>query len=340
MAHELRQLGWNGKIGIFLHVPFPPAEIFTVLPWAAPLLEMVLDYDLFGLQTRRYERNLLDSLTAELHGHVMGKSFIRDGRSLRASTFPIGIDAETFERMASQREDTPTGRFLRNISPAHQIILGVDRLDYTKGVVQRLRTFEYLLERYPALRGKVTFIQISAPSRSRVPEYVEERQQVDQLVGRINGRFSDAAWVPVHYLYRSIPQAELVAFYREAEVGLITPLRDGMNLVAKEFVASQGDDPGILVLSKFCGAAETMREAMIVNPYDIEGTAAAIHRALRMSRRERRSRWDALVQDIRRNSADAWSDGFLEDLESGEPIDAPRRAGPQVHSISVDVATC
>ena len=318
LGHELRRLGWEGKLGFFLHTPFPPAEVFSVLPWAGQLLEMLMDFDLVGVHTRRYLQNLFDSLSTELHGLVIGKTFIHNGRSLRVGEWPIGIDADAFQQMASRREETSTGIFLRRISPAHQIVVGVDRLDYTKGIVQRLLAFEHLLEHYPGLRGRVTLVQISAPSRSRVPEYVEERRQVDELVGRINGRFSDAAWVPVRYLYRAFPHNELVAFYREAAVGLITPLRDGMNLVAKEFVASQGDDPGVVVLSKFCGAAETMRQALIVNPYDIEGTAAAIHRALRMSRRERMSRWQALIEEIRTYTAEAWSDAFLEELEVGE----------------------
>ena len=328
LGHELRRLGWQGEIGCFLHTPFPSAEVFTVLPWAPQILQMLLDYDLFGVQTRRYLGNLFDSMATELNGAVIGRDFVCGGRSLRANAWPIGIDAEAFQQMASQRQETPTGVFLHRISPAHKIVLGVDRLDYTKGIVQRLLTFEHLLEHYPALRGKVSLVQISAPSRSRVPEYVEERQKVNQLVGRINGRFSDAAWVPVRYLYRSFPQHELAAFYREAEVGLITPLRDGMNLVAKEFVASQGDDPGVVVLSKFCGAADTMKQALIVSPYDIESTAAAIHRALRMSRRERRSRWDVLMQEVRTFTAEAWSDSFLDDLETGGSPDLERQQAP------------
>ena len=320
LASELRRLGWQGKIGAFLHTPFPPAEIFAVLPWATQILDMLLDYDLFGVHTRRYLNNLFDSLSTELHGVVIGQSFIHGDRKVRAGAWPIGIDSGAFERMAISHKETPTGTFLRGISPAHQIVLGVDRLDYTKGVVQRLLTFEHLLEHYPRLRGRVTLVQISAPSRTRVPEYVEERQQVDQLVGSINGRFSDAAWVPVRYIYRSLPQEELAAFYREAAVGLVTPLRDGMNLVAKEFVAAQGDDPGVIVLSKFCGAADIMKQALIVNPYDIEGVATAIHRALTMSRRERTSRWEALIQDIRTYSAEAWSDSFLDALASSPSL--------------------
>ena len=194
---------------------------------------------------------------------------------------------------------------------AGRLILGVDRLDYTKGIPARLRIMEYLLEHYPSLRGRVVLVQISAPSRSRVPEYTAERESVDQLVGRINGRFAEAGWMPVHYLNRSYPQRELAGFFRQADVCLVTPLRDGMNLVAKEFVASQGPNPGVLVLSKFCGAAETMPEALIVNPYDEAETAAAIYRGLMMPLKERRSRWEALMEGVRRDTAEAWSESFL-----------------------------
>jgi trehalose 6-phosphate synthase len=316
LGHELRKLGWKGKIGFFLHTPFPPAEVFAVMPWARQLLDMILDYDLFGVHTRGYLRNLFDSLADELDGVTIGNTFVSGGRSMQAGAWPIGIDAEGFRKMAVARQESTTGSYIHEISPDHQIVLGVDRLDYTKGIIQRLITFEHLLERYPALRGKVSLVQISAPSRSRVPEYVEERQHVDQLVGRINGRFSVAEWVPVRYLYRSIPQDELVAFYRESQVCLITPLRDGMNLVAKEFVASQGDDPGVVVLSKFCGASETMKQGLIVNPYDVESTAEAIHRALKMPKHERISRWNSLMEIISTYTASAWSDSFLNELET------------------------
>ena len=164
------------------------------------------------------------------------------------------------------------------------------------------------------MRGKVNFIEVSAPSRTRVPEYIEEKREVEQLVGRINGRFSEADWVPLRYLNRSFPWPELVAFYRVADVCVLTPLRDGMNLVAKEFVASQGDDPGVVVLSRFAGVADSMEQALQVNPYDIEGTAESIHRALMMPLPERRARWDALIRDVRTFTAQRWSDSFMSEL--------------------------
>ena len=314
LGHELRNMGWEGRAGFFFHTPFPPAEVFSLLPWAREVLDTLLDYDLVGVQTRRYAQNLRDIWTEEVGGPLIGDTFADGDRSTRLMVYPIGTDTEEIGRLASGAAESDASRLLRRMSPGHSIVLGVDRLDYTKGIVFRLRAFQHLLEHYPAMRGQVTMIQISAPSRIRVPEYVEERRQVDQLVGQINGRFSEAGWVPVHYLYRSFPQSELVAFYREANVGLITPLRDGMNLVAKEFVAAQGDDPGVVVLSRFCGAAETMRDALIINPYDVEETGRVINLALRMPRKERVDRWKALMEGLRAFDAHDWSDGFLSDL--------------------------
>lgn len=314
LGSELRRLGWKGKVGFFLHTPFPPEESFSVLPSSPELLEMMMDYDLMGLHTRRYANNLVHSLSSELDGTHIGDTLRTRDKSLRIRVYPIGIDVEGFERLARQPGMSPEGEYMRDGAPDHKIILGVDRLDYTKGITHRLLTFERLLERHPRLHGKMSLIQISAPSRTRVPEYVEEREHVDQLVGRINGRYTEAGWVPVHYLYRSIPQDQLVCYYREANVCLVTPLRDGMNLVAKEFVASQDDDPGVVVLSKFCGAAETMRDALIVNPHDISGTAETIFTALNMPQRERVLRRDALMEHVRTFTSHWWSDTFLEEL--------------------------
>jgi len=315
LGRELRQLGWKGKVGWFLHTPFPPAEVFTILPWSGRFLDMLLDYDLVGLHTRRYANNLFDSLSWELDGSVLGNSVVVGQRSLRVGIYPIGIDPEAFRPVAGQSDNDKNSELIPTDSN-HQIILGVDRLDYTKGIPQRLLTFEQLLDRHPDLRGQVSMVQISSPSRREVPEYLEEQHQVDLLVGHINGRFSDADWIPIRYLYRSYPQTELVSFYRLADICLVTPLRDGMNLVAKEFVASQGDDPGVLVLSKFCGAAYTMRDALIVNPYDIEGTSEALYKALTMSRQERQARWEGLMQDVGNNTSRRWCEAFLAELSA------------------------
>ena len=332
-GRELRRLGWRGRMGFFLHTPFPSAEVFAVLPSAEDLLRGFEAYDLIGLHTARYAHNLLDALPSELDGTVDGSVFTSSRGSTKVGVYPIGTDPTNFERWSreagDEQADTLLQRLLSRRAPDPQrprIVLGVDRLDYTKGIPQRLLTFEQLLESHPSLRGKVTLIQITAPSRTRVPEYIEERERVDQLVGRINGRFSEADWAPVHYLYRSYPQPELARFYREADVCLVTPLRDGMNLVAMEFVASQGPDPGVLVLSRFCGAAETMPDAVTVNPYDVEGTAEALYGALTMTADERRGRWESLMDGVRNRTAVSWSEGFLDELAGAESADASRPA--------------
>ena len=316
LGHELRQLGWQGKLGFFLHTPFPPAETFAILPWAQPLLESFLAYDLAGFQVDRYAFNLTDALQTCLGGSATAKSYTLGEKRLRVAVHPIGIDPTIFDAWAKEERSTEAGPLLSQLSAPRKVILGVDRLDYTKGIPQRLRIYEHLLEQHRSLRGQVTMVQISAPSRSRVLEYVEEKTEVDQLAGRINGRFGETGWVPVHYLYRSYSHQELAVFFRQADVCLVTPLRDGMNLVAKEFIAAQGPDPGVLVLSEFCGAASAMPEALIVNPHDTEETAATVFRGLTMPLKERRRRWEALIKGVRRDTAAAWSESFLADLAS------------------------
>ncbi|MEE9285798.1 MAG: trehalose-6-phosphate synthase [Dehalococcoidia bacterium] len=320
LGDELRRLGWKGKIGHFLHVPFSPADIFAILPWSRDLLETLFAYDLVGFHTKRFAHNLLDALETAFGGTASNGVFRWGDRSLRVGVHPIGIDPESFARWARVGEPGAVDRLLQRISPQHRVILGVDRLDYTKGVPDRLLAFEHLLKHYPSVRRGVSMVQISAPSRATLPEYINEKERLDLLVGRINGHFAEAGWDPVHYLYRAYTQEELAAIYRRTDVCLVTPLRDGMNLVAKEFVSSQTHgDPGVLVLSEFCGAAETMKQALIVNPYDIEGTARTIYRALRMPLAERRNRWEHLFSEVRTNTSEAWCDGFLHSLVEGDP---------------------
>ena len=324
LGRELRELGWHGKIGFFLHVPFPPADIFAILPWSRQILTDLLSYDLVGVHTNGYLRNLSDSLADQLRDLTSGtvfapdgtSTFTHDGMSTRLGVYPAGIDPAVFQDPAGEDARGLAEQLSIANSPDHRIILAVDRLDYTKGIPQRLRAFERLLERNRSLRGNVTFVQISSPSRSRVPEYIQEKDQVDQLVGRINGRFSEGGWVPVRYLYRSYSQRELSRFYRDADVFAVTPLRDGMNLVAKEFVASQRENPGVLVLSRFSGAAVTLTDALLVNPYDVSGTAAAIYKGLRMSTSERKRRWGAMAAEVWEHTAQRWSDSFSSDLAS------------------------
>ena len=316
LGYELRRLGWKGKLGFFLHVPFPPSEIFRIMPWSRGTLESLLYYDLVGVHDERYRHNLVDAMDVELGGEYSGESYRHGGSTTRLGVFPIGIDPDAFRPREDGHEHNLSGELGLAEVPDRKLILGVDRLDYTKGIPHRLRIFERLLERHPNLGGKLTYIQISSPSRTRVPEYVQEKEQVERLVGQINGRFSEAGWVPIRYLYRSYAQSELAGFYHETDVCLVTPLRDGMNLVAKEFVAAQDvESPGVLVLSQFTGAANTMKDAVIVNPYDIDGTAEATYQALRMPVSERRRRNRSLLSVVERHSSQNWSDSFCATLQ-------------------------
>ena len=316
VGEELRRMGWQGKIGFFLHVPFPPADVLGILPWARHILEACLHYDLVGVHTERYRRNLVDSLSTIIGGALSGRTYSSGDLSTQIGAYPIGIDPTPFRPSTSRNGRGLAERLSISKAPAHKTILGVDRLDYTKGIPERLRAYERLLYRNRSLRGRVTLAQISSPSRTRVPEYIAEKERVEELVARINGRFSQDGWSPIRYLYRTYPTDDLARFYRDADVCMVTPLRDGMNLVAKEYVAAQGPNPGVLVLSKFSGAASEMDEALLVNPYDIEATAGATQQALRMSLDERRRRWRSLMTTVEENTSQTWADGFLTDLAS------------------------
>ena len=311
LGRELRRLGWEGKMGFYLHVPFPPSEIFGILPWAGTLLTCLFDYDLVGIQTPKYVHNLREALRDQLGTEISGDTVHHQDRSMELRSIPVGADAPAFREMAENQVPTPVSSFLRDFPKDKKLLLGVDRLDYTKGLVQRMQAIERLLDDHPELIGQVTLIQISAPSRTNIPEYARERERVDSLVGKINGKFGEADWMPIHPMHRPYSQQALAHLYREADVCLVTPLRDGMNLVAKEFVASQTSDPGVLVLSHYCGAAETMQDGLLVNPYDSQQTAAAIYRALTMPKSERQRRWKALYADVRDNTARNWCYGFL-----------------------------
>ena len=312
---ELRKLGWTGKIGFFLHIPFPPSEIFGIMPWARELLTCLFDYDLVGLQTPKYLHDLQESLVDELGAVIDGDTAHHQGRTMEVRSFPVGADAQAFQEMAVSQVPSRVSRFLEDLPKDRQLLLGVDRLDYTKGIVQRMQAMEQLLDDHPELRGHVTLVQISAPSRVTIPEYTRERERLDSLVGTINGKFGEVHWLPIHTLHRPYSQQDLALLYREADACLVTPLRDGMNLVAKEFVASQTSDPGVLVLSRFCGAAESMHEALMVNPYDFQETASAIYRALTMPGPERQRRWKALFEDVSSHTAHDWCYSFLAALD-------------------------
>lgn len=316
LGRELRRLGWKGAIGFFLHIPFPPYELWEVLPRSRELLLAMLDYDLVGFQTRSALDNYLYCWRRQFDGSWDGVSLAVGPRSQRAGAYPIGIEPSIFLPPESARRPRARRGELSRVVRGRRLLLGVDRLDYTKGIPERLLAFEALIGAHPALRRRVSFVQIASPSRSRVPQYTEQKQRVDSLVGRINGELADHDWVPLRYLYRSYPQEVLARFYREADVGLVTPLRDGMNLIAKEFVAAQyPDSPGVLVLSRLAGAAEQLPEAVLVNPFCPDEVAEGIAQALAMPIEERRERHGALLSTVLAGTAGDWSRRFLDDLQ-------------------------
>jgi len=298
----------ESRLAFFLHIPFPPFDVFRLLPWDREILRAMLACDLIGFHVRGYVQNFMDCVERSLGARVdreLGLVEYGD-RTTRVDSFPLGIDFNSYESLALAAPPSP------GPGPgSSKIVLGVDRLDYTKGIPDRLRSFERLIEVHPEHRERVVLIQLAVPSRSQVVEYRALKREIDELVGQINGRFATATWSPIRYLYRTVPQQRLAALYRDADVALVTPIRDGMNLVAKEFIACQVGDPGVLILSRLAGAADTMREALLVNPVDIDGTADALHRALTMDEPERRSRVAALRRRERRDDVDAWVERFL-----------------------------
>lgn len=305
------------KIGFFLHVPFPPAEVFRILPQREEVLHGLLGSDLIGFQTHEhlgaFRRTLLQVLGAESR---MDRVEI-DGRVVSLAAHPIGIVTDEWERLVSA--DTGVAKRVADLRARHagrQLVLAVDRLDYTKGIPERLRAFRHFLVTRPEWRGRVTMIQIAVPSRERIPRYVELRREVSELVGELNGELGTATWNPVIYLRRSVSRSELAALYAAADIAWVGSLRDGMNLVAKEFVACQQDRAGVLLLSEFAGAAGEMGEAIRVNPYDEQGSADALERALMMPEDERHERQGALLGRVRRSNALAWAEGFVSELQA------------------------
>ncbi|MCB9555314.1 MAG: trehalose-6-phosphate synthase [Deltaproteobacteria bacterium] len=329
VAGYLRELGANRRTGFFLHVPFPPLDIFLRLPWRAQVLNALLQFDLIAFQTMRDHRNFMQCVRTLLPGIRLEKEdkFVSKvttpERSLRVAAIPIGIDYDEFARGAEQAAEAAW--YIHEKLPERQLILGVDRLDYSKGIPQRIRAIGNALERYPDLRERFTFTQVVVPSREDVPEYQELRSEIERLVGEINGRFTTSGWTPIHYIYRSLTREELLAYYRTSEVMLVTPLKDGMNLVAKEFCACSIEENAVLILSEFAGAAAQLsRYALLVNPYDVEGVADALHTALSMDGKERQSRMHRARTVIRRESIYWWVDNFLKAAISADLSYFPR----------------
>ncbi|MCH4091424.1 alpha,alpha-trehalose-phosphate synthase (UDP-forming) [Acetobacter sp.] len=304
LAQELRALGVTAPVGFFLHIPFPPWSLFRALPPATALLEAMQSYDLIGVQTEEDAQNLWECLRVE---GMTDPS--------RVVACPIGIDPVSFSEEAREAFDGPEVRRLRESLHDEPLIIGVDRLDYSKGLEERFLGYEKLLIRYPEHHGHVTYLQVAPVSRGEVEEYRLLRRQLDETIGRINGVFAAYDWTPIRYLTRPIARQTLAGFYRLADVALVTPLRDGMNLVAKEYVAAQNpDDPGALVLSHLAGAAPELDEALLVNPHDADAIADALHLALTMKKKERKRRWDILNSEVRNTTAGSWARDFLKAL--------------------------
>lgn len=328
VARYLEESGIGANKAFFLHIPFPPWGLFMRLPWRTEIIHSLLAYDLLGFQTERDRRNFIQCVrscfpTSRVKGHPRNQYIDHGGRQIRLGAFPISIDYDAFNALAASDEVAKKAWLIHETLPDRKLVLGVDRLDYTKGIPERLEAFEVLLEKYPEIQGKVTLVQIAVPSRTHVPEYQLMKESIDRTVGRINGRYTRDGWIPVHYIYRNLARLDLVSYYRTAEIALITPLKDGMNLVAKEYCASCVENLGVLILSEFAGAAVTLRRgALLVNPYNVEHVADQIFEAYQMSRSEQRRRMSQLRREIQHNNVFHWVKGFLEaagrpDLQPG-----------------------
>ena len=316
LARELRQRGVASPIGFFLHIPFPCYDLLRAMPGHRDLLADLLHYDLLGTQTANDLHALRAAMSRSLNASQRERGLRWQGRDIDAGVFPVGVDVGELEDLASRSAASPRVQRLVQGLGGRNLIVGVDRLDYSKGLPERLRAYEALLCEYPDHRQRTVYMQIASPSRTSIQEYDDLRRQLDEATGHINGTYADLDWVPMHYLNKTFARGSLMGLHRAARVGLVTPLRDGMNLVAKEFVAAQDPrDPGALVLSDLAGAARELGAALLVNPYDSDAIAVALHRALTMPLEERRERHQAMMQVLRRNDLTRWSRSFIERLQ-------------------------
>ncbi len=318
VAEALRADGVTNRLGFFLHTPFPAPSVFMTIPAHAELARALCQFDLIGFQTEANRTAFEDYILREAGGRRLpGGRLAAFGRAVQTGVYPIGVNVDEVRQQAEAEANRRQAARLGASLGGGKLILSVDRLDYSKGLQQRFLAFEHFLEAHPEHRGRVTFVQIAPPSRSDIETYRQIRSELEGEAGRINGRFAELDWMPLHYLNKGFARNLLMPLYALAEVGLVTPLKDGMNLVAKEYVAAQDpEDPGVLVLSQFAGAAAEMDAALIVNPYDRAGVAGAIARGLAMELPERRERHAALTEALRRNSLERWRDRFLADLTS------------------------
>ncbi len=330
LAQKLREAGAAQPIGLFLHIPFPNIEVLRALPVYGELLQAMLAYDVLGFQTET-DRDAFRSAAAYVWGTQVltsGNTVTLGGRCVTTEVFPIGVDVDAIQREATESLTTETCKRMLAGLLGRRLMIGVDRLDYSKGLVERFKAYERFLETHPENQNRVTFMQIAPLSRADVRAYAEIRRELEQTTGRTNGRFADTDWTPIRYLNRNFPHDVLMGFMRSALVGIVTPVRDGMNLVAKEFVAAQDPaDPGVLILSTLAGAARELASSLLVNPYDPRGMAHAIQQAFTMPLAERRDRHQAMIEVLRRNSITAWHSSFVSTLESHTTPQLKRRIG-------------
>jgi trehalose 6-phosphate synthase len=318
LGAALRALGAAQRIGFFLHVPFPPADLMAALPRHEQLVRALFDYDLVGFQTEADLQRFGDYVERVAGGRMRAGRASAWGRSVAARAFPIGIDAEGFRAQAVSAGGEQEYRRAREALGGRTQIIGVDRLDYSKGLLRRFSAYEEYLERYPEAQGRMEFLQIAPVSRGEIRAYREFRFELEQAAAHLNGRFARVDWTPLRYLNRALPRRTLAGFYRASRIGLVTPMRDGMNLVAKEYVAAQDPaDPGVLVLSRFAGAAQQLKAALSVNPYDAAEMAAALYAADTMSVEERRNRHAEMWRDLCRHDVRNWCDDFVRQLAAG-----------------------
>lgn len=313
LAAELRKMSWSGRIGFFLHIPFPSPDTFRALPEADVMTKALSAYDIIGLQTRTGVTNLKRLLIEDCGGVEVGsEGVLVYGRTITLRHCPIGIDASDFRAATKSKPAAKAKKKLRRFLGDRKLIIGVDRMDYSKGIPQRFEAVSKLFDTYPETHGVTSFMQIAPPSRAVVDEYRQLRETLDELCGRINGDYGDLDWIPIRYLARAYKREEIAGLYNISDVCLVTPLQDGMNLVAKEFIAAQDPkDPGVLILSQFAGAAEQMQDALIVNPYDTDEVAEMIAKALEMPLIERKARWEALYDGVTSQDVTWWRERFF-----------------------------
>lgn len=317
----LKQNYFNYKLSFFLHIPFAPIDIFLKIPWRFEILRALLDFDSLGFQTQRDMRNFIYNAKALLKDAIFRGSgnktlCLTDSTVTKVGVYPISIDFDEFEEKAKSPEVEKEVQSIRQSLPGRKLVFSVDRLDYTKGIPYRLEAIANFLKSFPEFHRKVNFIQVIVPSRTDIQGYIDLKEKIDKAVSQINSEYTSPGWIPIHYMFHSLTPVQLLGFYRASDVALVTPIKDGMNLVCKEYAAANIEEKGALVLSEFAGAACQLKEAFLINPYDVEGTSRSIYEALTLSEEKRHSRMKKLRQKIRKENIYFWLNSILE--SSGE----------------------